>query len=142
MMKSSQGGARLAALKTAGCLGALLALQACTTTDAGSRASASPSSVTGAVVGGVSDGAIGSGLEGDARQRALAAETEAYASGKTVNWRAETGNVYGQVAPGPSYTYSGTACRNYTHAIFIDGVAQVARGRACRQPDGSWRQTA
>ncbi|MEM7567522.1 MAG: hypothetical protein AAF321_09865 [Pseudomonadota bacterium] len=130
------------ALKLAALFAGAAMVTACTTSEANRPAPAASTTIAGAVVGGVATGAIGSGLEGAARQKALAAETEAYGSGQTVNWRADVGNVYGQVAPGPSYTYSGLSCRNYTHAIFIDGTAQVARGRACRQPDGSWRQTA
>jgi surface antigen len=30
-------------------------------------------------------------------------------------------------------------CRDYTAQAMVDGKAQPIRGRACRQPDGSWR---
>lgn len=98
--------------------------------------------VAGALIGGLVGGAVGQNLDETARQRAARAEYQAYASGQTVNWRAESGNAYGQIAPGPVYAFQGGNCRNYTHTIFIDGAAQTARGRACQQPDGTWRPTA
>ena len=45
---------------------------------------------------------------------------------------------YGSVVPGPAYQSNGLQCRPYTHTIYIDGQPQVARGNACRNPDGTW----
>ena len=98
--------------------------------------------VAGALLGGLAGGFIGQRLDDEAQQQALEAEYRAYASGQAVNWRADSGNAYGQIAPGPTYAYAGTTCRNYTHTIFIEGTPQTARGRACLQPDGSWRPVA
>ena len=36
------------------------------------------------------------------------------------------------------YQSNGLQCRPYTHTIYIDGQPQIARGNACRNPDGTW----
>ena len=36
------------------------------------------------------------------------------------------------------YQSNGLQCRPYTHTIYINGQPQVARGNACRNPDGTW----
>ena len=41
--------------------------------------------------------------------------------------------------PGPGYKVNTYDCRDYTHTIYISGQPQVARGTACRQPDGTWK---
>ena len=46
---------------------------------------------------------------------------------------------YGTIVPGPGYQESGRNCRSFTHTIYIDGRPQVARGSACRNPDGTWQ---
>jgi surface antigen len=55
-----------------------------------------------------------------------------------VAWRNPDSGRYGSVVPGPAYNRRGTTCRDYTHTIYIDGSPQVARGAACRNPDGTW----
>lgn len=40
-------------------------------------------------------------------------------------------------APGPAY--SANYCRDFTQKIIIDGLERNAYGKACLQPDGSWR---
>lgn len=120
-----------------------LALVGCTATGSGEIERRAPPSALAVGTGGVLAGeAVGRSLDAATLREAVAAETEAYATGTVVNWRAETGNAYGQAAPGPLYTYAGASCRNYTHTIFIDGTAGTARGRACIQPDGAWRPVA
>jgi hypothetical protein len=37
-----------------------------------------------------------------------------------------------------TYQSNGLQCRPYTHTIYINGQPQVARGNACRNPDGTW----
>src|SRR5215472_13130162 len=53
-------------------------------------------------------------------------------------WRNPDSGRYGSVVPGPAYQSNGLQCRQYTHTIYIDGKAEVARGSACRNPDGTW----
>ena len=45
----------------------------------------------------------------------------------------------------PTQTYQsagGQYCREYTTTVVIGGRTERAQGRACRQPDGSWRREA
>ena len=52
------------------------------------------------------------------------------------------GGRRGSVIPGPAYRVNTFDCRDYTHTIYQGEDASVARGTACRQPDGSWRLAA
>ena len=86
-------------------------------------------------------GSIGTTLDERDRQRAYAAEVQALESGEPgipVGWRGEGPQRYGTVVPGVPYQARGARCRDYSHSIYIDGRPQIARGTACRNPDGSW----
>lgn len=98
---------------------------------------AAPAGITGGVLGGV----IGTNLEERDRQRAFAAEVQALEQGEPgepIGWRGEGPKRHGTVIPGAPYQLRGVRCRDYTHAIYVDGRPQTARGTACRNPDGSW----
>ena len=93
------------------------------------------------ITGGILGGAIGSNLDERDRQRAFAAEVQALEYGDPgipVGWRGEGPKRYGTVVPGAPYQSHGNKCRDYSHSIYIDGRPQIARGTACRNPDGSW----
>ena len=93
------------------------------------------------ITGGVLGGAIGTTLDESDRQRAYAAEMQALEHGEPgipVGWRGEGPKRYGTVVPGAPYQTRGAKCRDYSHSIYIDGQPQIARGTACRNPDGSW----
>lgn len=96
----------------------------------------------GAVIGSLIGSEIGRSL--DERDRAAAYNAEYRAleysrSGQATAWEnPDTGNR-GNVVPGPAYSINNAQCRDYTHTIYIDGQPEVARGTACRQPDGTWR---
>ncbi|MBZ8133923.1 glycine zipper 2TM domain-containing protein [Afifella sp. IM 167] len=96
----------------------------------------------GALAGGLIGNRIGASMDDQARQEALAAEYRALEygqPGRPVEWRATSGNYYGEIVPGQTYQVNSVDCRDYAHTIYIDGTPQVARGTACRQPDGTWR---
>jgi surface antigen len=93
------------------------------------------------ITGGILGGAIGANLDEHDRQRAFAAEVQALEYGEPgipVGWRGEGPKRYGTVVPGAPYQSHGNKCRDYSHSIYIDGRPQIARGTACRNPDGSW----
>ena len=103
----------------------------------------SKSETTGSagITGGILGGAIGMTLDERDRQRAFAAEVQALEHGEAgipVGWRGEDATRYGTVIPGAPYQTRGARCRDYSHSIYIDGQPQIARGTACRNPDGSW----
>jgi surface antigen len=93
------------------------------------------------ITGGILGGGIGTALDERDRQRAFAAEVQALEYGEPgipVGWRGEGPKRYGTVVPGAPYQTRGAKCRDYSHSIYIDGRPQIARGTACRNPDGSW----
>ena len=96
----------------------------------------------GALAGGVIGAEIGKSLDERDRQEALAAEYRALEfgrPGRPVAWRNEISGIYGEVVAGSGYQVNSLDCRDYTHTIYIDGRARIARGTACQQPDGTWR---
>jgi len=97
--------------------------------------------VIGAAAGGLIGGAIGASLDERDRQMAYQAEMQALEAGQpgtAVGWRSEHTAYYGTIVPGPYYQSSGRRCRQYTHTVYIQGRPEVARGTACRNPDGAW----
>jgi surface antigen len=98
--------------------------------------------VAGAVIGGLVGGIIGNALDEEDRRRAYAAEMQALeygGPGTPVSWEGRQGR--GTIVPGPYHSRgSYQRCRDYSHTIYIGGRPQVARGVACRNPDGTWTQ--
>lgn len=98
--------------------------------------------VAGALIGGLIGNRIGAALDEEDKKRAYAAQRQALESGPSgapVAWRNPDSGRYGSIVPGPAYQQQGLTCRPYTHTIYIDGRPQVARGSACRNPDGTWQ---
>jgi surface antigen len=61
-------------------------------------------------------------------------------TGQTSTWsNPDSGNA-GTVTPTRTYeTASGDPCREYQQTVTIAGKTEQAYGRACRQPDGTWK---
>ena len=121
-----------------GALASLTLASCAIETSLGTKSEApAPAELTGGILG----GAIGSTLDERDRQRAFAAEVQALEYGEPgipVGWRGEGPKRYGTVVPGAPYQTRGAKCRDYSHSIYVDGRPQIARGTACRNPDGSW----
>jgi surface antigen len=95
----------------------------------------------GAAAGGLMGNRIGAAMDDEDRQRAYAAQMQALEtgpSGAPVAWRNPDSGRYGNVVPGPAYQANGATCRQYTETVYLDGTPTVARGTACRNPDGTW----
>lgn len=101
-----------------------------------------------AIAAGVIGGGLVGGLVGnllDQRDKQLAAEAaqralERSPSGTSVAWRNPDSGHSGRITPVRTYqTASGTYCREYQQTVIIEGRQEQAYGKACRQPDGSWR---
>ena len=73
---------------------------------------------------------------GEAEQTAL----EKNRAGVATSWHnPDTGNS-GKVTPKPAVQLaSGEFCREYEHEIVVEGRSEIAKGTACRQPNGKWR---
>ncbi len=96
------------------------------------------------------NGPVGSKLSPADRDKALASEQDALASGQRVTWKGEHG-VFGYVeaAPTPATVSPASApasppapadtCRAFTSTIYLSGRPQVGHGSGCQNPDGSYR---
>jgi surface antigen len=84
---------------------------------------------------------IGSALNDDDRRLAYEAQIRALETGSPgapMPWRNPTSGRYGNIVPGPAYDRKGAQCRGYSHSVTIGGQLEIARGTACRSPDGGW----
>lgn len=86
---------------------------------------------------------VGKSLDKADRQYASQATQNALEytpSGKTTTWNNPDSGNYGSVTPVETYqTASGQDCREFETTITVDGKTEVAKGTACREPDGTWR---
>ncbi len=65
---------------------------------------------------------------------------ESNPAGQSSSWSNPDSGHSGTVTPTRTYqTASGQNCREYQQTVTIDGKTEQAYGRACRQPDGSWK---
>ncbi len=99
--------------------------------------------MVGAFIGGIVGHEIGKRMDAVDRQLASRAEYQALEngrSGRPVPWRNPESGHYGEIVPESPYKLGNRHCRRYTHTIYIDGRPQTLRGRACRNPDGTWHR--
>lgn len=96
----------------------------------------------GAVIGGIIGSEIGRSMDEADRRAAMEAEYYALEEeeiGSPRRWRNPRTGHHGEVVARREYTYNGMECREYTHTIYIDGEPDILRGKACKQPDGTWK---
>jgi len=144
----------------AGLVAGLLAMSGCTTTNLGSVATppglvaaavepaprnAANGQITATIIGAMGGGLIGRGIGSDLdegeRRIALEAEYRALEytpGGQPVFWKSTTSARYGEAVASQPYRVGSQDCRQYTQTVFASGPAQIARGTACRNADGSW----
>ena len=97
----------------------------------------------GTLAGALIGGEIGRSL--DANDRRMMQESAQYAlennrTDQPREWRNPDSGHYGTVTPKRTYqTAEGRYCREYQQTVIIGGREEQAYGRACRQPDGSWK---
>src|SRR5262245_417630 len=107
-------------------------------------ASANPAAIAASVVGGLLVGGLVGNLLDD-RDKRLQAEAAAKAlesapTGQSVAWKNPDSGHSGTVTPTKTYqSAGGTYCRDYQATVEIEGKKERASGKACRQPDGTWR---
>ncbi|WP_315833853.1 RT0821/Lpp0805 family surface protein [Bradyrhizobium prioriisuperbiae] len=97
--------------------------------------------LAGAAIGGLIGNRIGAAMDDDDKRYAYEAQMNALETGRSgapVAWRNPDSGRYGNIVPGPAYDQRGTKCRSFSHTIYMDGQPQIARGTACRNPDGTW----
>lgn len=75
-----------------------------------------------------------------AMQRTTQTTLETAPTGKASSWRNPDSGHSGTITPVKTYqTAQGRYCREYQQTINVGGKTERAYGKACRQPDGSWR---
>ncbi len=100
-----------------------------------------------ATAGGVLLGAwlgneIGSSLDNADRSEMSRAESRAYAApiGQQITWNNPQSGNSGTVIPvRDGYSNSGAYCREFQQTITVGGQKQQGYGKACQQPDGTWK---
>lgn len=101
------------------------------------------STAAGAILGGFAGSAIGKSLDkADAAAANQAAQNslENAPNGQSTPWKNPQSGNSGSITPESTYqTADGTYCREYQQTINVGGQSQTAYGKACRQPDGSWK---
>ncbi len=95
--------------------------------------------IAGALVGSFIGNRIGKSMDDEDRRRAYEAQTAAFERGDRADWRNPNGH-YGYIEPRPVYYYRDMRCREFSQTVFINGHPETMVGRACRYPDGSWRE--
>jgi surface antigen len=67
---------------------------------------------------------------------------EKQVAGTTSSWKNPDSGNSGTVTPTRTYqASSGQYCREYQQTVTVGGRTENAFGKACRQPDGSWKVT-
>lgn len=96
----------------------------------------------GILIGGILGNQVGKSLDAADRQAAMNAQQRAYAApvGQQIVWNNPDNGHSGTITPvrDGSDAY-GNYCREFQTTVQIGGQPQQAYGRACRQPDGSWK---
>ena len=97
----------------------------------------------GVIAGGLIGHSIGTQLD-RADQVALSRTTqtalETAHTGQALPWQNQESGHHGSVTAGQYYqTGQGTYCREFQQSIIIGGQTQQGYGKACREPDGTWR---
>jgi len=96
----------------------------------------------GAVIGGI--GGNGIGRQMSTAERGVAADAEYRAleygrSGAPTAWTYPAMNHRGSIVPGRPYKKGEQYCRTYTHTVHRGGSAEIVKGVACREDNGTWR---
>jgi surface antigen len=97
----------------------------------------------GTLLGAYLGNEIGKSLDTADRQAMSRSTNTALETGRSnepVSWRNPDSGNYGTVTPRPAVqTAQGEVCREFTQTINVGGKQEQGYGRACRQPDGSWK---
>ena len=98
--------------------------------------------LTGVLLGGFIGNQMGGYIDDKDRQAASRAETRAYTApvGQQITWNNPENGNSGTITPTrDGYASNGAYCREFQQTIVVGGKQQQAYGKACQQPDGSWK---
>lgn len=96
--------------------------------------------IGGAILGALIGGHIGRSMD-EVDEYCIGQTLEYAKAGQTITWNdPDKGAVY-KVTPEAAVRVSpGQYCREYQTTIVISGRKRQAYGKACRQPDGTWKK--
>lgn len=94
----------------------------------------------GALAGAFMGSEVGKSLDRADQQAMQGTSQSALETNQTATWRNPDSDHSGTVTPTRTYqTASGENCREFQQTVTIGGKTETAYGRACRQPNGTWR---
>lgn len=96
----------------------------------------------GVVLGGWLGNEIGASLDKADRSQMSYATQRAYTApvGQQITWNNPQSGNAGTITPvRDGYANDGAYCREFQQTITVGGQKQQGYGRACQQPDGSWK---
>ncbi len=96
----------------------------------------------GVVLGGWLGNEIGASLDKADRAELSTATQRAYTApvGQQITWNNPQSGNAGTITPvRDGYANDGAYCREFQQTITVGGQKQQGYGRACQQPDGSWK---
>ena len=109
---------------------------------AGSGGGQVGATLAGVIVGGAVGAALTSNLDCEDRGYAYKTYYDGFNAGRpnaVYRWNNPRNDHRGEFRVVDYYNDpAGFRCSNYSQTIYIQGRPQEARGRACRQPDGTW----
>lgn len=98
--------------------------------------------LTGVLLGGFVGNQMGGFVDDADKRRAAVAEQRAYSApiGQEITWNNPQNGNSGVITPvRDGYAASGAYCREFQQTITVGGQRQQGYGKACQQPDGSWK---
>ncbi len=98
--------------------------------------------VAGVLLGGFLGNRAGSMIDEGDKAAASRAEQRAYNApvGQQITWNNPSNGNSGTITPvRDGYAANGSYCREFQQTIIVGGKQQEAFGKACQQPDGSWK---
>lgn len=96
----------------------------------------------GTLLGAFVGNEIGTSLDATDEMQAQHAARRAYTApvGEQIIWNnPQTGNRGTITTVNEGYSVSGNYCREFQQTVVIGGRSERAMGRACQQPDGTWK---
>ena len=96
----------------------------------------------GVLLGGWLGNEIGSSLDNADRSAASSAEYRAFSApvGQQITWNNPQSGNSGTIVPvRDGYASNGAYCREFQQTITVGGKHTQGYGKACQQPDGSWK---
>jgi len=96
----------------------------------------------GVLIGGLIGNKVGKAMDDNDKAKAMQAQQAAYAApvGQQIVWNNPDNGHSGAITPvRDGRDQYGYYCREFQTTVTIGGQPQQAYGRACQQPDGSWK---